>query len=159
SPSDAADLVFSLEGLLASERTPDESMTDAVFGVLRESQARNAYWRPVRPFIATRQGHALLPLSIEVANSLLPSCPRLDSGSSERSFFSENLSLFKRYGQWLRSRLVEVKADGQSYVGWHSEHTLSENTIDLWETSQVLIFLLLYADLLKRHVARATLKA
>jgi MoxR-like ATPase len=159
SPSDAADLVFSLEGLLASNRTPDESMTDAVFRVLRESQARNAYWRPLRPFIATRQGHTLLPLSIEVANSLLRCCDRLDSDHSERSFFSENLSLFKRYAQWLRSRLVQVTVGGQNYFGWHSENTLSENTIDLWETSQVVVFLLLYADLLKRHIARATLTA
>jgi hypothetical protein len=159
SPSDAADLVFSLEGLLASGPTPDESTTEAVFRVLRESQTRSAHWRPVRPFITTRQGYALLPLSIEVANSLLRCCDRLDSKFPERSFFSENLALFKRYAQWLRSRLVQVNVGGVSYVGWHSEHTLSENTIDLWETSQVLVFLLLYADLLKRHVARATLIA
>ena len=156
---DAADLVFSLEGMLVSERTPDEPLTEAVFNVIRESQERNAYWRPVKPFIATPQGHALLPLSIEVANSLLRSCHRLDLLFPERSFFSENLPLFKRYAQWLRSRLVEVKINGSTLRGWHSEHTLTENTIDLWETSQVIVFLLLYVDLLKRHVARSTLIA
>src|SRR5262249_54369028 len=90
SPFDAADLVCSLEGMLLCDWIPDEPTLESVFGVIGESQARTAYWRPVRPFIATRQGHALLPLSIETANSLLRICDRLEQAFPERSYFSEN---------------------------------------------------------------------
>jgi hypothetical protein len=156
---DAADLVFSLEGLLLIDQTPDERRLETVFRVIGESQDRNPYWRPLRPFIATPQGFALLPLSIEIANSLLRICQRLRDEFPERSFFQENLSLFKRYAQWLRSRLVHIRQRTHEYAGWHSEHVLSTATIDLWETSQVVLFLLLYSDLLQQHIAAMCLKA
>jgi DNA polymerase III delta prime subunit len=45
-----------------------------------------------------------------------------------------------------------------SYCGWHSEHLGTEDRIHLWDTSQVLLFLVQYSGMLRRHIARTTLK-
>jgi ATPase family protein associated with various cellular activities (AAA) len=157
---DAAELVFAIESSLLIDRNLlGSSLLSRAFDVIRLSQKRSPYWRPLRPFIANQQGLALLPLSIEIANSLLRICAIVDEESPEDSLFSEHTEMFSRYTRWLMSRVVEGQTEeGHSFVGWHSEHVGLENEIHLWETSQVALYLTFYAALLQKHVARTSLK-
>jgi len=158
---DAAELVFALEGvLLCNSNALDEALVLRCFEIVSESQKRNPYWRPLRPFICTSQGMALLPLSVEIANSLLRVSNRLDAKRIRDSVFSEHLHLFKNYTDWLFSRLVRAcTKDNRPFVGWHSEHIYAPDRIHLWETSQVLLYLMHYAALLQQHIARRSLQA
>ncbi|MCI0561749.1 MAG: ATP-binding protein [Nitrososphaera sp.] len=161
---DAAELTFSLEGLLLTE--PERStdpLVKQVFQVVAERQQRSPYWRPMKPFIASPRGTVLLPLSVEIANSLLRICALLDR--QNLGYFSANIGLFNRYAQWLYARVVRFsrrlqnkgRARTVQCVGWCSEHVHAPGTIHLWETSQVLLFLGYYAILLRDHVARTAL--
>jgi hypothetical protein len=151
---DAGELVFSLEGwILTSPFDPDLAVVQRVFDVLRESQTATPYWRPLRPFKATKQGLVLLPQSVEIANSLLRICgsPAFDV----RQYFSKNLDLLERYTRWLLERMYRgIPARGKPFLGWESEHTYALDRIHLWQTSQVLIYLQHYAAMLEQHVAR-----
>ena len=159
---DAGELVFSLEGVLLCDPShPDYSLFDRAFRVLVDRQGENPYWRPLRPFRVTRQGMVLLPQSVEIANSLLRICSRLDAGT-DRSYFSDYVDLFKAYTRWLESRTFVGKTKGQTQddiFGWQSEHTFAPNRIHLWQTSQVLLYLMHYAAMLQGHIARRSLKA
>jgi hypothetical protein len=157
---DTGDLVFSLEGwILTSPYEPDLSIVDRVFAVLREAQAQNLYWRPLRPFKATPQGLVLLPQSVEIANSLLRICstPSLQGAR----YFSRNKDLLDGYGSWLLGRIRRGsfrkgrggKRQPNEFVGWESENSPRSDRIHLWQTSQALIFLQQYTSLLHRHVA------
>lgn len=86
-PFDAAELTFALEGLIVAGDSPDERLYEAFFDVMRASQERSSYWRPLRPFLVTDQGLALLPLSVEIANSLLRICARAKKDFPERSLY------------------------------------------------------------------------
>jgi ATPase family associated with various cellular activities (AAA) len=154
---DAGELVFSLEGwLLTNPGSPDRSIIDHCFRILAERQARDPYWRPLRPFKVTPQGLVLLPQSVEIANSLLRVCQLLPRDQAD--YFSRHVDLFKRYTQWLDARRFEGRTkEGRSFVGWESEHTYVPDRVHLWQTSQVLLFLQHYAAMLQRHVARTTL--
>lgn len=164
---DAAELVFSLEGMLLCGRfTPHRELVGKVFEILRERQSRSPYWRPSRPFQATPQGMVQMPVSVEIANSLLRVCCHLDRGNTERSYFSENIELFRRYADWILSHVDFGEAEGgKQFCGWHSEHVGreghvgKEGRVHLWETSQVLLFLVQYSGLLRWHVARTGLEA
>jgi ATPase family associated with various cellular activities (AAA) len=162
---DPAEVVFALEGILQIDAgAVDPPLLDRVFGVLAESQQRTPYWRPVKPFISHVQGAALLPLSVEVANSLIRSCVLLDTGDGRPNRFSRHVGLFKRYSDWLLSRIVRGKAirpnpksaklpaEEVQFTGWHSEHVDLPDRIHLWQTSQVLTFLLNYEVMLQRHI-------
>lgn len=158
---DAADLVFSLEGwILSSPVQPNLAVVDRVFEVLSESQERTPYWRALRPFKVTKQGLALLPQSIEVANSLLRICysPNLRS----MDYFSKWRGLFDRYSRWLLGRtfrgFVPQEKEKTGFVGWESDHTYTLNSIHLWQTSQALIFLEHYAAMLHQYVAQTALR-
>lgn len=158
---DAADLVFSLEAwILSNPVRPDEAVVDRVFEIIRERQEATPYWRPLRPFKITQAGLALLPQSVEVANSLLRIC----NWSSLRSvdYFAKNLELFGRYTNWLIGRVFRGFASpdrrqASSFVGWESEHTYTLNSIHLWQTSQAIIYLGHYAAMLQRHIERVSL--
>jgi hypothetical protein len=104
----------------------------------------NAYWRPVMPFVGTDQGMVLFPVSVEVANSLLRSCEILDKNDTPEHF-SRFESRLQRYFDWLLARVERGECDGKKFVGWHSEHVNERGTIHLWETSQVVLFLVHYA--------------
>jgi hypothetical protein len=159
---DAGELVFSLEGLLLCDPSlPDYSLFDRAFEVLVDRQRETPYWRPLRPFRVTRQGMILLPQSVEIANSLLRICSRLDE-SRDRSYFSDYVDLFKAYTRWLESRMFIGKTKNQNIndiVGWQSEHTFAPNRIHLWQTSQVLLYLMHYAAMLQRHIAQRSFRA
>lgn len=159
---DASELVFALEGLLQLE--PDSvsrTLLDRIFKVIAESQNRNPYWRPVKPFVASPQGVVLFPLSVETACSLLRCCHLVEIHQKDPQCFSQNIDLFQRYSDWLLSRLkrgkVTAKRGTVNFTGWHSEHVHIHPGIHLWETSQVMLFLIFYSAMLDRHVARQSL--
>lgn len=165
---DVAELAFALEGYVltfdeaSSINTP---LVDRVFQVLRAEQGRSAYWRPLKPFVTTPRGHALLPLSVEIANSLLRICIRLRAQRSE-DYFSSNVDLFRRYAGWIYTRIARGKAivqqrgkrNEKDFVGWHSEHVYVPEKVHPWETSQALYFLLHYREMLQGHIAAVALK-
>ena len=162
---DPAELAFCLEGLLLVQRNAvDATLFKRVMDVLAKAQEESAFWRPTRPFIAQDNGMSLFPISVEVANSILRSCEIHDGDELYDTFGSRNIGLFRRYWQWLRARAVRLKplgnpseANPTAILGWHSEHVNETNAIHVWETSQVLEFLLLYRKLLVSHIARTTL--
>ena len=126
-----------------------------------EGQQQGPYWRPLRPFVANPRGDVLLPVKlVEVANSLLRISHLLDTGDT----FSRQLPLFRKYADWLRSRVVRGPAAAPAgtadkrFVGWSSEH-VPPCLIHLWMTSQATLFLLHYAAMLQKHVARQLLHA
>jgi ATPase family associated with various cellular activities (AAA) len=158
---DASELVFALEGLLLLN--PDAvtiELLARVFQVIADTQTRNPYWRPIKPFVSTPQGHVLFPLSVETANSLLRCCALIERYRGVSYGFSRNVELFTRYAEWLHSRYREgTTKDGRAFAGWHSEHVHLHDGIHLWETSQVLLFLCHYAVMLDRHIARSAIGA
>jgi len=162
---DAAELAFSLEGLLLCDPDArDEDTLRRVFQVIADRQTLNPYWRPNRPMVRTPQGQVVFPLSVEIANALLRLCNRVDADDVRESYFSSHVQLFKRYAAWLRSTLVTGEADTFQassrrvrFVGWHSEYIDAPSTIDLWQTSQMLLFLVHYAAMLHSHLARTAL--
>lgn len=159
---DAGELVFALEGLLLIDSHPraiESSLLDRCFTVMAETQQRSPYWRPLKPFVTTQTGLALLPLSVEIANSLLRICKHLETDDDGDRYFTKYNSLFGRYSSWLFTRVARVRLlDGNEYVlGWHSEHVHAPRKIHPWETAQVAIFFLNYSELLQDHIARTSL--
>jgi cytidylate kinase len=168
--ADAAELVLALEGMIISSnlegmiirskepRSIDYGLLNRVFEVLADAQRSSAYWRPLRPFVTTPQGHALLPLSVEIANSLLRICQYQKFTGIRGGYFSGHLALFRTYVNWLRTRVVRGTAPmgnekAKPFIGWHSEHVHVQGKIHPWETSQVLLFLIHYRDMLAEHTA------
>jgi hypothetical protein len=158
---DPAELVFCLEGMLICKpSTVDRTVFDRVMLVLSSAQQESAYWRPVKPFLSTPQGLVLFPVSVEIANSLMRACAIFDADQIGDAYGSKCIPLLRRYWQWLRARAVQVQGVGGSAgetMGWHSEHVNDPTRVHLWETSQVMEFLLGYKNALHRHVARTTL--
>lgn len=155
---DPAELIFAFEGLLRSPGgEPSGALVDRFFDVVAE--AHEPSWRPLRPFIRTETGLVLLPLSIEGATSLARICRELDRRGDRDRRFGQLIERFRTFVQWLESQRVRITVDGQALSGWHSEHVREPKTIYTWQTSQVLLFLLLYAELLEIHVAERALTA
>ena len=155
---DPAELIFAFEGLLRSPGgEPPGALVDRVFDVVAGAQEPS--WRPLRPFIRTVTGLVLLPLSIEGATSLVRICRELDARGEPNQRFGQLIERFRTFVQWLESQRVRITVDGQELSGWHSEHVREPKTIYTWQTSQVLLFLLLYAELLEIHVAERALTA
>jgi adenylate kinase family enzyme len=155
---DPAELMFCLEGMLVCQRkTVDRTVFDRVLSVLSDAQKESPYWRPVKPFLTTEKGYALFPVSVEIANSLMRACAIFDEDSLQDTYGSRCVGLLRRYWQWLRVRAVRIQPDSAERVGWHSEHVNEPAVIHLWETSQVMEFLLSFRNALHRHIARTTL--
>ncbi len=156
---DAAELAFAMEAsLLLDPNALDSATIDRCGEVLLESQSRNHYWRPLRPFIANQMGMVLLPLSVEIANSLLRYCEILYLQDPSKNHASRNIKLFSTYTEWLFTRLVKgVTSSKELFVGWHSEHADDPRKIHNWETSQVHLYLLHYESFLRRHRANTSL--
>jgi hypothetical protein len=159
---DPAEMMFCLEGmLLCQSNVVDRTLFERAFTVLEAAQSQNAYWRPVKPYMSTNKGLVLFPVSIEVANCLLRCCQIFDKEKLHDTFGSRAIKLLRRYLQWLKARAVrftDVKEPGgDDLVGWHSEHVNDPQVIHLWETSQVMEFLMSYRNALHHHIARTTL--
>jgi MoxR-like ATPase len=162
---DASEIVFALEGLLCLKPlSVSRALLDRIFHVISESQDRNPYWRPIKPFVATPQGHVLFPISLETASSLLRCCNLIEKHKINQLCFSQNIDLFRRYSEWLRSRIstgyVTTSGDKKiNFTGWHSEHVHIHPGIHVWETSQVMLFLSYYSSVFDRYMARSSLEA
>jgi hypothetical protein len=143
--------------LICQRKTVDRTIFDRVLSVLTAVQKESPYWRPVKPFLTTRKGYALFPVSVEIANSLMRACAIFDGDDLQDTYGSHCVGLLRRYWQWLRARAVRLHPNGVERVGWHSEHVNERAVIHLWETSQVMEFLLSFRSVLHRHVARTTL--
>jgi len=172
---DAAELTFALLGALESGVILWESdIVRQILNIIRSAQKRSVYWRPYRPFVATKKGLCLLNLSVEVANALIQII-RFPKGESEQSFnlqddwqrniqvldrFSENKAALAEYYNWLisqRQKFIPVlcaeRDNGRSIepIGWLSENVQvsSPKRIHIWATAQVASFLIEYRYLLK----------
>lgn len=163
---DSAELVFALEGVLLIDedtRTIDNSLMERIFEVIKERQTASPYWRPLKPFVRTSRGTVLLPLSVEIGNSLLRICHMHRTDHKNCNLFSARLPLFRTYTKWLLTRMQRItvrKVKGGTMhpaAGWHSEHVSIPDIIHPWETSQVALYLFLYADLLQDHIAETSL--
>ena len=162
---DGAELVFALEGyLLLNGDNIDKSFINRVFSVMKKRQDFSIYWRPLKPFVLTQRGLALLPLSIEIAMSLLRICRIV--GDHGNTLFSENFEIFQKYTEWVKTRIIKISpkeiSKGRSIkepiYGWCSEHIYQPSNIHPWETSQVILYLLNFNDLLQKHIANKLLK-
>jgi hypothetical protein len=165
---DAAELAFCLEGLLLSEswRVDRRIMARAV-ELLRKSQEASSFWRSETPIVASDSGLVLLPVSLEAANSILASLSLFDGEKKlHEPVGADCIPLLSRFWRWLRSRRVDIdvkiernrESKIEKLSGWHSEHVNDKKIIHLWETSQVLEFLLSFRHFLKLHIARTTLE-
>ncbi|AMX94020.1 AAA family ATPase [Mesorhizobium sp. M7A.F.Ca.US.014.04.1.1] len=158
---DPAELIFSLEGvLLLSEQTIDVRLFDRVLDVLEQAQQTSAHWRPSKPFLRTVKGFVLFPISVEAANSLLRCCQRLDKDERFHGRSERYIALFRRFWSWLAARRVTIDVEGtpRRVSGWHSDHVADPDSIQLWDTAQVVDFLLGYRRSLHGHIARTTLR-
>jgi hypothetical protein len=158
---DAAELVFSLEGLLLLKNDPkyvNRELVDRVFQVIEEAQKHSVYWRPLKPFVSTDQGTVLLPLSVEIANSLLRICKLAERTDESHYYFSQYKDLFTTYFAWLQKRTVKQSIANDSFVGWHSEHDEAEGSIHTWQTAQVLKYLMNFYTMQHEHIARTSLQ-
>lgn len=158
---DAAELVFSLEAMLQCDPDSlDEATLEQFFSVIDQSQQRNLNWRPLRPFIADDRGGATLPLSVEIASSLLRICSLLDHRWAAGRYFSRHVTLFRRFTSWIFSCSTHGRNDaGAEFFGWSSEHIYEPDKVHTWQTSQVLLYLLYYGALLARHAATESLRS
>jgi hypothetical protein len=165
---DPAELVFSLEGAIRckNDNAVSGETVERVFLVLEAAQNLTPYWRPINPIYATAQGQVLLPLSVEVANSLLRICAMLDNNEgSKENYFSKHAGMFKRYFRWLKAQLREVEpiceSDGATIAcwGWASEHVGGDDEIHLFQTSEILCFLIDYRHMLQDRIARRSLES
>jgi hypothetical protein len=157
---DPAQLAFSLEGVLQHDADGLSPVTvEHVFNVLSRYQEREPCWRPVAPFMATDRGLSLFPLSAEVANSILRSCEILDRNELAPLHFAKFERQMWAYVSWLLARIERFTWNGNRVAGWHSDYAQERDTIHLWQTSQVLLFLLHFASLLQRKIAADGLNA
>lgn len=156
---DAAELVFSLEGLvLCSKDAVDSTLFCRVLEVLAEKQNTSAHWRPSKPFLAAATGAIFLPLSVEVANSLMRSIEIMDEGLSHDTYTSMSIPLLRRFWSWLQARAVRLSVKGEHCLGWHSEHINAADLVHPWDTSLVVDFMVSYRELLEREIQTATLQ-
>lgn len=154
---DPAELALAFEGALLLHPTWVGRYTiDGVFDALKLSRNGHPYWRPITPFLANEKGHVLFMVSIEVANSILRACEILDEEGGSPSRFSQIEPQLRAYAMWLLGEVEELSDQNPNepnLVGWRTEYEDKRNTIQLWHTSHVLVFLLHYASLLKRKIA------
>jgi ATPase family associated with various cellular activities (AAA) len=180
---DPAELIFCLEGLLLCARDAvDQKLFGRVLEVLKDKQEESAHWPPNKPIYATPQGMTMLPVSVEGAVSFLRSISLMEGQSDFWHFSTSAVPMARRFWHWLRARTVRFVAhdpgrsaqkdasslsgDGQAplqkgkykhLTGWHSEHVNDPGLIHLWDTSQVVEFMLAYRELLERSIAGRSL--
>jgi len=171
---DAAELTFSVLGALECQQMhwSDVRLRDFL-EVIRGAQKRSVYWRPYRPFVATRKGFCLLNLSVEVAAALLRiiQLPRIDGDARKdlkeqwyrdsvvHRLFSENAEALFDYYAWLIAQGKRITDSGNARhgqigtrdpVGWFSENVqpAASPRMHTWATAQVALFLIEYNRLL-----------
>jgi adenylate kinase family enzyme len=165
---DPAVLVFALEGALQFDsQAVSDGTIESVFRILEETQKGNSYWRPLTPFLDNPKGMVLFPVSVEISNSLLRSYEILHE-AKRNTHFARLETLLRRYVEWLLARAERLPngepgdrqpGEPAEVVGWHSEHVNKRGMVHMWETSQVLLFLVHYWSLLQRKIAKEGLDA
>ena len=154
---DPAELVFAFEGaLLLHPSWIGRSTVDKVFEALKLSKDGHSYWRPTTPFLANERGEVLFLVSVEVANSILRSCEILDTDKMQPASFSHFEPQLRAYATWLFGEMEEfydAQVGKPNLVGWRTDYDVKRNTIQLWHTSHILVFLAHYASLLKQKIA------
>jgi hypothetical protein len=106
--------------------------------------------------LANSRGHVLFLVSVEVANSILRACEILDEEEARPATFSRFEPHLREYTQWLFGEMEEVldeQSEETNLYGWRTDYEERRDTIQLWHTSHVLVFLSHYASLLKRKIA------
>jgi hypothetical protein len=154
---DTAELVLSIEALflIDEKRVIDENMLKKSFDILKKNQEHNLYWRPLKPFVTSPQGDILLPLSIEIANSLLRICRHLEK--FKKHYFDDFFEIFDNYTKWLLANISQCTIGDTIYKGWHSEHIQDTEVIHPWETAQVIIYLMNFKTMLQERIAYKSL--
>ncbi len=138
-----------------SEQSVDTRLFGRLLDVLEAAQNTSAHWRPNKPFLRSERGLVLFPISVEAANSLRWSCAALDENERFHLYSERYIALFRRFWEWLSARRVTF---GRGKSGWHSDHVADPDSIQLWDTAQVVGFLLGYRRSLHNHIARTTLR-
>lgn len=156
---DPAELTFAFEGMLQVGHQPAGDMAERFLSIMEQAQRSSAHWRPVNPIIAAANGLVLHPVSVETALSLLRCCTILDAEPRSVGITSRIVPMLERYWAWLLSRKTIIQLSGGTYGGWHSEHVNRPKTIHMWETSQVVLFIVGFQELIERYVARMGAKA
>lgn len=149
---DAAELIFCLRGVLVTRHLGRlDSLIKEVLSLVRDAQQRSVYWRPYRPMVSNKKGQVLLPLSIEVATVLL-------AVLEDTANFDEFGDTLVRYFEWLENQRV-VQRSPTGVTGWHSENTYDSNTIHVWDTARVALFLSHYRSALSKSLHRTVLQS
>ncbi|SDA69468.1 ATPase family associated with various cellular activities (AAA) [Mesorhizobium qingshengii] len=154
---DPCELAFCLEGLLhIRPDAVDDAMASRVFTLIYQAQEHSAGWRPQTPLTTSHRGEVLYPIGVETGTSVLCSLSLLDKRTVKRrsaALGHTHFRLIEKYWHWLRPRRVMLALPkGRELAGWRSER-LGGQVLHIWENSQILEFLLLFHDYLKRHIA------
>jgi len=173
---DIAELVFCLEGMLAAGRARvTRAVVDGVIGALNEARQLNLTLRATTPFKVTTVGAVHLFTSVEVVASLLRSAVLLDR-HDQTGFFVELKPALRHYLSWLQATMLRGQAalpdandeamdpypanGPRRFAGWQSEHAhTDDNSVHIWITSQIILFLRAYETLLSNDVAEAALRS
>jgi hypothetical protein len=173
---DIAELVFCLEGMLAAGRARvTRAIVDGVVGALNEARQLNSTLRATTPFKVTTVGAVHLFTSVEVVASLLRSAVLLER-HDQAGFFVELKPALRHYLSWLQATMLRglaappdandeavdpYPANGpRRFAGWQSEHAhTDDNSVHVWITSQIILFLRAYETLLSNDVAEAALRS
>ncbi len=156
---DPAELVFALEGMLrCGEHTVDAAIMHRVIEVLAHKQNTSSHWRPSKPFLAAETGEIILPVSVEVAISLLKSVEIMDAGRRRSVYAPQALPLLRRFWAWIQARSVRGRNQhSETCLGWHSEHVNAPEVVHTWDTSLVIEFMTGYRSMLERQMREVTL--
>lgn len=160
---DAAELAFAFEGaLLLQNHWISRSTVNKIFEALALSDDRQPYWRPVMPFLANDRGQVLFLVSVEVANSILRSFELLGQDETVPIRFDQIEPQLRTYAGWLLGEVQRVRGkgtDGKDILGWKSEYVEQRDTIHLWHTSHVLLFLAHYESRLRKKIGEDGIEA
>lgn len=160
---DPAELAFAFEGALLLHPTwLSQSLVSEVFDSLKLSRDRQPYWRPITPFLANDRGQVLFLVSVEVANSILRACEILDEDEPIPTHFSRIEAQLRIYATWILGEAQEIpdpNTDVENLVGWRTEYSDKQETVHLWHTSHVLLFLSHYESFLKRKIGADAIEA
>lgn len=155
---DPAEIIFCLEGLLQCGEYINGVTISKVFEVLGDVKNAQNYWSPVKPFLSNTSGWMLFPMGAQVANSLLRISHLLMDRQGYDEYNSHCIGLLKRYLNWLKARMVIFNRIETPFSGWHFDRIHDTKLIHFWKTSQVLLFLTGFRNLLENNIARTSLK-
>jgi hypothetical protein len=108
---DPGELAFSMEGLVLLDdgrHYLQEAILERFYKVMTDCLNRDVFWRATKPVNIGSQGGVILPISAEVASSLLRTCHMVSKDPQHLKCFREHREVFRRYTHWVLSQKVEV---------------------------------------------------